>query len=153
MIIGSVILLCVHLLFSIPSLNSLYVAVGLVLILGVGFSLVPSAMWPSVAKIIPEKRLGTAYSITFWVQNWGLMLVPMLIGYVLDKYCITGKEIQLIDGVEKEVTLYSYTLPMLIFAGFGALAIFFAFQLKKEDAKKGYGLENPNIISVSPENK
>jgi nitrate/nitrite transporter NarK len=146
MIIGSVLLIFVHLLFAIPSINSLYVAIGLVLILGVGFSLVPSAMWPSVAKIIPEKRLGTAYSITFWVQNWGIMLVPMLIGYVLDQYCIAGKTVNLIDGVEKEVTLYNYTLPMLIFASFGALAIFFAFWLKKEDRKKGYGLEKPNII-------
>jgi MFS family permease len=145
MIIGSILLIFVHLLFAIPSLNSLYVAIGLVLILGVGFSLVPSAMWPSVAKIIPEKRLGTAYAITFWVQNWGIMLVPMLIGYVLDKYCVDGKTVKLIEGVEKEVTLYDYTLPMLIFAGFGALSIFFAFWLKKEDAKKGYGLEKPNI--------
>jgi MFS family permease len=145
MIIGSILLIFVHLLFAIPSLNSLYVAIGLVLILGVGFSLVPSAMWPSVAKIIPEKRLGTAYAITFWVQNWGIMLVPMLIGYVLDRYCIDGKTIKLIEGVEKEVTLYDYTLPMLIFAGFGALSIFFAFWLKKEDARKGYGLEKPNI--------
>lgn len=65
MIIGSVILLCVHILFSIPSLNNLYMAIGLVLILGVGFSLVPSAMWPSVAKIIPEQRVGTAYAMVF----------------------------------------------------------------------------------------
>jgi nitrate/nitrite transporter NarK len=145
MIIGSILLIFVHLLFAIPSLNNLYVAIGLVLVLGVGFSLVPSAMWPSVAKIIPEKRLGTAYAITFWVQNWGIMLVPMLIGSVLDKYCVVGKTIKLIGGVETEVTLYDYTLPMLIFAGFGALSIFFAFLLKKEDAKKGYGLEKPNI--------
>ena len=146
MIIGSVLLLFVHLLFAIPSLNSLYIAVGLVLILGVAFSLVPSAMWPSVAKIIPEQRIGTAYSITFWVQNWGIMLVPMLIGYVLDKYCIVGTETHLIDGVESKVTLYNYTIPMLIFACFGILAILFAFLLKREDAKKGYGLEKPNII-------
>ena len=146
MIIGSVILLCVHLLFSIPSLNSLYIAIGLVLMLGVGFSLVPSAMWPAVAKIIPEQRLGTAYAMTFWVQNWGLLLVPMLIGIVLDKYCIIGKAVKMIDGVEQEVTLYNYTLPMLIFACFGALAIFFAFWLKREDAKKGFGLEDPNIV-------
>jgi len=145
MIIGSVILLCVHLLFSIPSLNSLYIAIGLVLVLGVGFSLVPSAMWPSVAKIIPEQRLGTAYAMVFWVQNWGLMLVPMLIGFVLDKYCITGTMLKIIDGQEQKVTLYDYTPPMLIFACFGALAILFAFWLKREDAKKGYGLEKPNI--------
>jgi MFS family permease len=146
MIIGSVILLCVHLLFSIPSLNSLYVAIALILLLGVGFSLVPSAMWPSIAKIIPEQRLGTAYAMTFWVQNWGLMLVPMLIGFVKDKYCITGTAVKMIDGVEQEITLYNFTLPMLIFACFGALAILFAVWLKREDAKKGYGLERPNII-------
>jgi MFS family permease len=145
MIIGSVILLGVHLLFSIPSWNNLYVAIGLVLILGVGFSLVPSAMWPSVAKIIPEQRVGTAYSMVFWVQNWGLMLVPMLIGFVLDRYCITGTAVAVIDGVEREVTLYNYTLPMLIFACFGALAIVFAVWLKREDARKGYGLEKPNV--------
>lgn len=147
MIIGSVLLVFVHLLFSIPSLNSLYIAIGLVLILGVAFSLVPSAMWPSVAKIIPEQRVGTAYSITFWVQNWGIMLVPMLIGYVLDNYCVVGIETRMINGVESQVTLYNYTLPMLIFACFGALAILFAFWLKIEDRNKGYGLEKPNIIT------
>lgn len=145
MVIGSVILLCVHLLFSVPSLNSLYVAIALVMLLGVGFSLVPSAMWPSVAKMIPEKRLGTAYSITFWVQNWGLMGVPMLIGYLLDKYCITGTIEKVIDGNTITVTQYNYTLPMLVFACFGALSIFFALLLKRENAKKGYGLQEPNI--------
>ncbi|GHV19893.1 MFS transporter [Bacteroidia bacterium] len=145
MVIGSVILLGVHLLFSVPSLNSLYIAIALVMLLGVGFSLVPSAMWPSIAKIIPEKRLGTAYSITFWVQNWGLMGVPMLIGYLLDKYCITGTIEKVIDGNTITVTQYNYTLPMLVFACFGALSIFFALLLKRENAKKGYGLQEPNI--------
>lgn len=145
MIIGSIILVCVHLLFSIPSLNSLFVAVGLVVVLGVAFSMVPSAMWPSIAKIIPESKLGTAYAMVFWVQNWGIMGVPFLIGYVLDKYCITGTVTKLIDGKAQIVTQYSYTIPMLIFACFGVVAIVFAFLLKHEDAKKGYGLENPNI--------
>ncbi len=144
MIIGSILLVFVHLLFSIPSLNSLYIAIGLVLVLGIAFSLVPSAMWPSVAKIIPEKRLGTAYAITFWVQNWGLMGVPMLIGYVLDKYCRIGTVEKIIDGETTQISLYNYTLPMLIFACFGFLAIIFAFMLKKEDKKMGYGLEKPN---------
>ena len=146
MIIGSVLILCVHLLFSIPSLNSLYAATGLIIVLGIGFSLVPSAMWPSVAKIIPEQRLGTAYAMIFWVQNWGLLFVPMLIGFLLDKYCIAGTAVKMIDGVEHTVTLYNYTLPMLIFACFGALAILFAFWLKRENAKKGYGLEEPNMV-------
>lgn len=145
MILGSVILVVVHLLFSIPSLNSLAIAIGLVMLLGVAFSLVPSAMWPSVAKIIPENKLGTAYAMTFWVQNWGLMGVPLLIGYVLDKYCISGQIIKTMDGAQISVAQYNYTLPMLIFAMFGVLAIFFAILLKKEDKKMGYGLEKPNI--------
>lgn len=146
MIIGSVLLLLVHLLFSVPSLNSFPIAVGLVIVLGIAFALVPAAMWPSIAKIIPEKQLGTAYSMTFWVQNWGLMGVPLLIGWVLDKYCITGKITKDIGGKALEVTQYNYTIPMLIFACFGFLAIFFAFMLKAEDKKKGYGLEKPNIV-------
>ncbi len=83
MIIGSILLIIVHALFSIPGLDNWVFAMVLVVLLGVAFSLVPSAMWPSVPKIIPEKRLGTAYSLIFWVQNWGLMGVPLMIGWVL----------------------------------------------------------------------
>ncbi len=141
MIIGAGIITGVHLLFSLPFLNHWVIAIVLVLALGVGFSLVPSAMWPSVPKIVPEKQLGTAYSLIFWVQNWGLMGVPALIGWVLDKYCITGTK--LVDG--KPVNVYDYTLPMVIFMVFGLLAVGLAFLLKLEDARKNYGLERPNI--------
>ncbi len=146
MIWGSVLLVFVHLLFSIPSLNSFTIAIGLVLLLGIAFSLVPSAMWPSVAKIIPHSKLGTAYAMIFWVQNIGLMLVPLLIGFVLDKYCIIGTVTKVIDGKELQLTQYNYTIPMLIFACFGLFAIGFAFLLKSEDRKMGYGLEKPNIV-------
>ncbi|MDO9339022.1 MAG: MFS transporter [Bacteroidales bacterium] len=141
MILGSVLLIIVHALFSIPFLNQTPVAIFLIVILGIGFSLVPSAMWPSVPKIIPEKQLGTAYAMIFWVQNWGLMGVPALIGWVLNKYCITGT--RLVDGVP--VSNYNYTIPMMIFTGFGVLALVFALLLKAEDKKKGYGLQLPNI--------
>jgi MFS family permease len=145
MILGSILLVFVHLLFSIPSLNSFPIAIGLVLLLGIAFSLVPSAMWPSVAKIIPHSKLGTAYAMIFWVQNIGLMLVPLLIGAVLDKYCIIGTITKMVDGKEQQLTQYNYTIPMLIFAFFGFLAIGFAYLLKFEDRKMGYGLEKPNI--------
>jgi len=146
MIMGSVLLVFVHLLFSIPSLNSFPIAIGLVILLGIAFSLVPSAMWPSVAKIIPHSKLGTAYAMIFWVQNIGLMLVPLLIGFVLDKYCVIGSITKIVDGKEQHLTQYNYTIPMLIFAFFGFLAIGFAYLLKVEDKKKGYGLEKPNVI-------
>lgn len=144
MIIGSFLLIVVHALFSVPGLNNWVVAMVLVVLLGVAFSLVPSAMWPSVTKIIPENRLGTAYSLIFWVQNWGLMGVPLLIGWVLEKYCITGQTVR--DGMT--VNTYDYTLPMLIFALFGVLALVVSYLLKAEDKRKGYGLEEPNIVEV-----
>ncbi len=84
MLIGSFMLIFVHVMFAIPGLSSWFLALLLVIILGIGFSLVPSAMWPSVPKIIPEKQLGTAYALIFWIQNWGLMGVPLLIGIVLN---------------------------------------------------------------------
>lgn len=142
MILGSVLIIIVHLLFAIPILNHWIVAIILMLILGIGFSLVPSAMWPSVPKIIPEKQLGSAYALIFWVQNIvALMFVPTLIGWVLDKYCVIGQVVR--DG--ETVTNYNYTLPMILFMVFGLLGLVFAYLLKAEDKKKGYGLELPNI--------
>lgn len=136
MIIGASMLVGIHALFAAPILNIWWFAAFLMVLLGVAFSLVPSAMWPSVPKIIPQNKLGTAYSLIFWVQNIGLSLVPLLIGWVLDNYCVIE-----VNGVEK----YNYTLPMIIFTCFGILAVFVAFLLKREDKKKGYGLEKPNI--------
>lgn len=141
MIIGSILLIFVHAMFAIPFLNQWVVAILLILVLGIGFSLVPSAMWPSVPKFIPERQLGTAYALIFYVQNIGLMGIPSLIGWVLDKYCITGHIMK--HGVM--TTTYNYTLPMLIFMCLGVLALVFALLLKAEDRKKGYGLELPNI--------
>ena len=137
MIIGSIMLIFIHFTFSIPMLDNWLVALILILLLGIAFSLVPSAMWPSVPKIIPENKLGTAYALIFWVQNWGLMGVPYIIGIVLDQYCISGE----INGKPT----YDYTIPMLIFTGFGVLALVISLLLKREDRIKGYGLELPNI--------
>lgn len=138
MLFGAIMLVIIHFTFSLPFLDNWLVALVLIILLGIAFSLVPSAMWPSVPKIIPEKKLGTAFSLIFWVQNWGLMGVPFLIGKVLDNYCITGY-------TDAGKPVYDYTLPMIIFTSFGILAIVFAVLLKAEDKKKGYGLEKPNI--------
>lgn len=138
MLIGSVMLLVAHVIFAIPAIDSYIVAIALIIFLGITFSLVPSAMWPSVPKIIPEKQLGTAYALIFWVQNWGLMGMPLLIGWVLDTYCQ-------VLGENGELLYYNYTIPMMIFASTGLLAIIVALMLKAEDKKKGYGLELPNI--------
>jgi MFS family permease len=109
--------------------------------LGVSFSLVPAALWPSVPKLVDNRVLGSAYSIIFWIQNIGLMLTPILIGWAL-KASNPG----VADGIAAgETVKYNYTVPMLIFACLGVVAFFLALWLKTEDKKKGYGLELPNI--------
>jgi len=141
MFLGSAMLIVVHLLFALPLLSQWLVALVLMVVLGVAFSLVPSAMWPSVAKLIPEKQLGSAYALIFYIQNWGLMGVPALIGWELDRYCVTAVNV---NAERVTVLSYNYTLPMLTFMSFGVLGMLFAFLLKREDKRKNYGLELPS---------
>lgn len=140
MLLGSFLLVVVHGLFSVPFLNHWVMALGATIVLGFAFALVPAAMWPSVPKFIPHRQLGTAYALIFWMQNLvALFGVPVLIGWVLDTYCVTGKRV--VEGVSSPS--YNYTLPMLIFMVCGVLAVVFALLLKMEDKRKGYGLELP----------
>lgn len=132
MLIGSVLLTLVHITFALP-LNSWILAIVVMVVLGIAFGLVPSAMWPSVPKIIPMKLLGTAYALIFYIQNIGLALVPVWIGKVNQANTLTdGKTID-------------YTQSMTIFACFGAVAIIISLLLIMEDKRKGYGLQKPNI--------
>ena len=136
MIIGSLMLTLVHVLFALPILNEWWFAIAIMVILGIAFSLVPSAMWPAVPKIIPMKQLGSAYAIIFYIQNIGLSMVPVLIGSVIQNYAT----IETAEGIT-----YDYTIPMTIFAVFGIVAVGVALLLKHIDKKEGYGLEEPNI--------
>ena len=243
MIIGAFILILVHGVLTIPFLTGWWLAATMVIILGIGFSLVPAAMWPSVPKIIPEKQLGTAYAVIFWIQNIGLWAIPLLLGVVLnatnpevtpnkmtikdaitsaynqtlsDKaFNLTDKDItrladkacsRVIDSLVQNTTYeavpnssieierlkdniisgtvstlseispsneteklnqeieikttetiypiiensklnirYNYFFDLVMFTTLGILSLIFAFLLKNEDRKKGYGLELPNI--------
>lgn len=137
MILGSLLLVVVHFVFSVPFLSNWIIALLATIVLGFGFSLVPSAMWPSVPKFIPHRQLGTAYSLIFFIQNLlALFAVPYLIGWVLDRFCKAGT-------LPTGGPAYNYTLPMMIFLAIGLLAVLFALLLKAEDKKKGYGLELP----------
>lgn len=139
MMLGAGMLIFVHLIYSLPFIDNWMVAIALMVVLGIAFSLVPSAMWPSVAKIFPAHQLGTAYALIFLIQNVGLWGVPTLIGWVLDTYCV-------VIGVDGSKT-YDYTLPMFIFTGFAILSLFTAFLLKVANKKYGYHLEEANIKS------
>lgn len=137
LIVGSLLLICCHLVFALvlPAYPSTWLAMTTILVLGLSFSLVPAALWPSVPKVMDSRYLGSAYSLIFWVQNIGLFAVPILFGKMLDASN---------PGVT-DPTQYDYTNPMLMFAGLGVLALIFGVWLKVLNNKHNYGLEAPNI--------
>ena len=130
MILGTAMLTVVLMVFALP-LNSTILALVLMFILGVAFSLLPSVLWPAVPKIVPEQQLGTAYSIIYYIQNIGLMLVPIIIGNVLDH-----------SKVDNAV---DYTPAMWIFTVIGGLAIVVSVVLLILDKKYHYGLQDANV--------
>ena len=136
MIIGSLMLVMIHLAFALTTFSPII----LMILLGVAFSLVPAAMWPSVAKIVDEKRIGSAYGTMFAIQNLGLWAFPLLIGIVLDK---TNPGITP-EAVAEGAASYNYTYAILMLAMLGVLGLVFAILLKHDDKTSGYGLELPS---------
>ena len=137
LIFGAILMIICHLTFALvlPATQSEIVAYGAIILLGISFSLVPASLWPSVPKLVDNKLLGSAYAVIFWIQNIGLYAFPMIIGAVL-----TATN----PGVDNPLD-YNYTVPMLVFAGLGVLALILGVTLKALDAKNHYGLELPNI--------
>lgn len=140
LIFGSILMIVCHLTFALypfvyGSTSSTIIAMSAIVVLGVSFSLVPATLWPAVPKLIDNKVLGSAYSAIFWIQNVGLMTVPIIVGSVLDSVNKTRPE-----GQPKD-----YTLAMLVFASFGVIALLMSLFLKAVDSKKHYGLELPNV--------
>ena len=139
LIIGALLMSACHLIFALYPLDgsnsSYFVAYAAIIVLGISFSLVPAALWPSVPKLVENRYLGSAYSVIFWIQNIGLWAFPIIIGNAL---------VWANPGVEAGGE-YDYKVPMLIFASLGVLAFLLGVWLKAEDKKKGYGLEEANI--------
>jgi MFS family permease len=137
MMLGAFLLIIAHLCLSMGN-APIFAYIGL-LSLGIAFSLVPAAMWPSVAKIVPENRLGTAYSTMFTIQNWGLGAFFWGIGALL-----TFVNRENLDKITAGEATYDYTIPILILVFCGLISIFLAFKLKQADKRQGYGLELPS---------
>lgn len=144
LMLGALLMIVCHLTFALvlPQYPSRIIAFAAIVVLGISFSLVPAALWPSVPKIMEERFLGSAYSLIFWVQNVGLCLLPILVGKVL-----TATNPGIAEAIKAGVegAKYNYTYAMLMFAGLGALALLFGIWLKIEDKRNKYGLEEPNI--------
>ena len=124
-IAGAAMLTMVHFGFALP-FHSAALAIVLMVTLSVGYSLAPAALWPCVPKIIPLKCLGTAYSMIFFIQNFGRAIIPMFVG-------------------QANVADPTYTTSMLIFGSTALAATAVALLMRHIDRRKGYGLQRPNI--------
>lgn len=119
MITGAILVFAAHLMLAFATAKVFgYIAIVL---LGIGYSLVPSAMWPSVPKIVPEKNLGTAYSLIYWIQNMGMLLVPIFVGQIMNNN----------SYVDVQKSVHSE----FIFIGLGIVAITVAILLKFNSKK------------------
>ena len=132
-IIGTLLLATVHFGFSLPipealinSHTSVEIAIMLMVLFSIAYSLAPAALWPCVPKIIPLKCLGTAYALIFYIQNFGRAIIPMFVG----------------RANEQDPT---YTTSMIIFGCTALCAVVVAITMLFVDRWKGYGLQRPNI--------
>ena len=137
LILGALLMIVCHLTFAfiVPATQSVIITFAAIIVLGISFSLVPAALWPSVPKLIDEKLLGSAYALIFWIQNIGLYAFPMIIGSVIRSSN---------PGVNDPL-MYNYTVPMCVFASLGVAALLLGLYLKIIDRRGHYGLEESNI--------
>ncbi|MBR3064430.1 MAG: MFS transporter [Bacteroidales bacterium] len=125
MITGAVLVFCAHLIIGFAPGVPFY-GYAAIVFLGIGYSLVPSAMWPTVPKIIPEKNLGTAYSMIYWIQNMGMLLVPIIVGSIMKKN--SGDDIR--AAVHSEYVFVSLGIVAI------TVAVFLFFNSKKHPELK-----------------
>ena len=130
MMFGSLLLVPVYLVMAYSDLP-LWLPMA---VMGVAFSLVPAVMWPSVAYLVPEAKLGTAYGLMTMIQNIGLSAFNVMIGWAND---VSGAGPGNPGG---------YALGMWIFSALGLLGFFFAWMLRREETAPGaHGLETITV--------
>lgn len=126
MMYGSLLIIPVYLIMAYTHL-SLYIPMAM---MGIAFSLIPGVMWPSVAYIVDQSKLGTAFGLMTMIQNIGLAGFNLMVGWAND---YTGASAANPNG---------YTLGMWIFSSLGFFAFIFAFLLRRsETGPNAHGLE------------
>ena len=84
MVFGAVLALAAHLVLAFAPSGSPFWGYAAMILLGFSYSLVPAALWPSVPKVIPDRMLGTAFALIYWVQNLGLWGFKRFAGRLLE---------------------------------------------------------------------
>jgi MFS family permease len=126
MMFGSMLLIPVYLIMAYTSV-SLYVPMAM---MGIAFSMIPAVMWPSVAYVVGEEKLGTAYGLMTMIQNIGLFGFNLLIGWSNDHWAASA------------ANPAGYAPGMWMFSCLGFAGLLFAFLLRRsERGPHAHGLE------------
>jgi MFS family permease len=127
MFVGGALLIPVYALIGYTSLP-LWVPMAM---MGIAFSLIPAIMWPSVAYVVEDSKLGTAYGLMTVVQNIGLTVFNLMVGSLNDR------------AAAGPANPAGYHPGMVwAFSSLGFLALIFAFFLRqRERGPRAHGLE------------
>lgn len=107
-----------------------------IIMMGIAFSLIPAVMWPSVAYIVEERRLGTAYAVMTLIQQIGVAGMNWMIGQANDAFGASA------------ANPMGYAPGMWIFSILGFLALIFAIMLRREETgPNAHGLETITVGS------
>ena len=137
MMTGALLVLSAHLIMAFAPQGIAFYGYLAISLLGIGYSLVPSAMWPTVPKIIPDRNLGTAYSLVYWIQNMGMLLVPVFVGRIF-KMTVTEQ-----GNTAQEIA--AAVNAEFIFIGLGiAAAVTAAMLIMSSRRHPALGIDMPN---------
>ncbi len=124
MMVGSVMLIPCYLIMGFTHFSPVVPMV----VLGLAFSLVPAALWPSIPLLVEKKSVGKAFGLLTMIQNFGLASFPWVVGALRD-------------------ATQTYTSGMAVFASLGLLGFAFATLLKRADSRAGGGLERAELLT------
>lgn len=79
---SSLLVTIAHMLLSVTYIN-LWIPM---IMFGLGYSIMCSALWPLVAFVVPNNQLATAYGVMQAIQNLGLALAGNISGVLVDSY-------------------------------------------------------------------
>lgn len=128
MIVDSILVLAAHLMIAFAPQGASAFGYTAIAMLGIGYSLVPAALWPTVSRIVPEKNLGTAYSLMYWIQNMGMLLVPVAVGFVFrNEVTMPGNALQ-----EQSAALHAEFIFISLSVLAIAVSVIFAKLFKNE---------------------
>jgi MFS family permease len=138
MMFGSLLLMPVYLIMAYTD-TPLFVPIAL---MGIAFSLIPAVMWPSVAYLVEERRLGSAYALMTLIQQVGLFILNWMVGWAND---YRGASEQNPQG---------YALGMIFFSVLGFVGFFFSYMLRRsETSGHSHGLETITTTSSAHKEK